>query len=131
MKLYQLPFGSLSLVVLIILNSLTCFTDAVFCQEQPTVQSSITCKRGDENVSSAAPISYRKGDQSIIVCKSADPHLELVAGENTRGVVRRSDHNNRILGIWLKDIDSSVRMVSTGGNYDRRLDFVGMCYAMS
>ena len=86
-------------------------------------------------MSSKTPIHYREGDQSIIVCESAESGLELVAGENISGIVRRSDYNYHMLGIWLKDIDSSVWMVSIGGNNtDLHLDFVGMghyCYAVS
>ena len=81
----------------------------------------------------SSDIHYREGDQSIIICESADheSNLELVAGESMSAIVRRSDRKYYyMMGIWLKNVDRSVRMVSIGeNNSDLRLDFVGMCYA--
>lgn len=85
-------------------------------------------------MTSENPVHYREGDQSIIVCEDAAFVLELLAGESKAGIVRRSDDNHHLLGIWLKHVGSRVQMsgVSTGqGGTDNaetslNLDFIGM-----
>ena len=107
--------------------------NAVNCQE-----SFIRCELNGHNLTNGETVYYKERDQSIVVCTASKKNMSELRLEESlgdkRGIVRRSDHDPHVLGIWPSRIPSgsNVKMngVLLGGNNTGEsfnLTFVGNC----